>query len=63
VYSNWCKNRPEKLHLKGASGTSIYTERKCPAGKARCGHFNDYVCKCDAKNECSRWGWCGQGGL
>lgn len=44
-------------------GTKVYNSKKCPAGANRCGHFNDYVCKCGCKGQCSRVGWCGQGGL
>ena len=62
-YSNWCQNKPKKLDLKKPDNKTVYKTSKCPAGKARCGHFGDYVCKCGCKAQCSRWGWCGVGGL
>merc|ERR1719456_213147 len=41
----------------------IYLETECPAGKFRCGKFAGYSCKCGCGRDCSRWGWCGKGGL
>jgi len=62
-YSNWCVNRPETVHKAKLDNKQVYETKKCPAGKARCGNFGDYSCKCGCEQQCSRWGWCGQGGL